>query len=241
MTISNLIFNINYKRAMGQSTIVDHLLTYSPETGCLPQQLEDIHKTPIYLYKEHEDITRLPHINADFHSIMKQDSFIDTLKESLADFKDIERNPILESKFTFMLPNSIFPGSWMNDKKQRRFFVKQSGPYYIWDFNKRSKGKVIEEQTKQFEKEFFNVEVVEDLSLIEDIIIDTDNLLTNDKSASTDYYKYMCKQLALTSNLDLYNQFYDYFIDTDEYTRLNMITNSDYITDLLHNGFKDRD
>jgi len=241
MTISNLIFNINYKGAVGQSTIVDHLLTYSPETGCLPQQIEDIHNTPIYLYKENEDITRLPHINPNFHSIMKQDSFINTLKESLADFKDIERNPILESKFTFMLTNSIFPGSWMNDKEQRRFFVKQSGPYYVWDFNKRSKGTIIEEQTKEFEKEFFNIEVVEDLSPIEDTIIDVDNLLVNDKSASTDYYKYICEQLSITSNLDLYDQFYDYFVDTDKRTRLKMITNSDYITELLYNDFKDRD
>ena len=236
MTISNLIFNINYKGAVGQSTIVDHLITYSPETGCLPQQLEDIHKTPIYLHKENEDITRLPHINPDFHSIMRKDNFIDTLKESLKDFKDIERNPILESKFTFLLPSSIFPGSWKNNKEQRRFFVKQSGPYYVWDFNKRSRGKIIEQEIENF----FDVETVEDLSPIEDIIIDLDKLLINDKSASVNYYKYMCKQLSITSNLDLYDQFYDYFIDTDERTRLHMITNSDYITDLLHNGFKNR-
>lgn len=236
MTISNLIFNINYKGAVGQSTIVDHLITYSPETGCLPQQLEDIHKTPIYLHKENEDITRLPHINPDFHSIMRKDNFIDTLKESLKDFKDIERNPILESKFTFLLPNSIFPGSWKNNKEQRRFFVKQSGPYYVWDFNKRSRGKIIEQEIENF----FDVETVEDLSPIEDIIIDLDKLLVGDKIASVNYYKYMCKQLSITSNLDLYDQFYDYFIDTDERTRLHMITNSDYITDLLHNGFKNR-
>ena len=236
MTISNLIFNINYKGAVGQSTIVDHLITYSPETGCLPQQLEDIHKTPIYLYTENVDITRLPHINPDFHSIMRKDNFIDILKESLKNFKDIERNPILESDFTFMLPSSIFPGSWMNNKDQRRFFVKQSGPYYVWDFNKRSRGKIIEQEIENF----FDVETVEDLSPIEDIIIDLDKLLINDKSASVNYYKYMCKQLSITSNLDLYDQFYDYFIDTDERTRLHMITNSDYITDLLHNGFKNR-
>lgn len=236
MTINNLIFNINYKGAVGQSTIVDHLITYSPETGCLPQQLEDIHKTPIYLHKENEDITRLPHINPDFHSIMRKDNFIDTLKESLKDFKDIERNPILESKFTFLLPNSIFPGSWKNNKEQRRFFVKQSGPYYVWDFNKRSRGKIIEQEIENF----FDVETVEDLSPIEDIIIDLDKLLVGDKIASVNYYKYMCKQLSITSNLDLYDQFYDYFIDTDERTRLHMITNSDYITDLLHNGFKNR-
>ena len=49
--------------------------------------------------------------------------------------------------------------------------------------------------TKEFEKDFFNVETVEDLSPIEDIIIDLDKLLINDKSASVNYYKYMCKQL----------------------------------------------
>ena len=167
---------------------------------------------------------------------MRKDNFIDILKESLKNFKDIERNPILESDFTFMLPSSIFPGSWMNNKDQRRFFVKQSGPYYVWDFNKRSRGKIIEQEIENF----FDVETVEDLSPIEDIIIDLDKLLINDKSASVNYYKYMCKQLSITSNLDLYDQFYDYFIDTDERTRLHMITNSDYITDLLHNGFKNR-
>ena len=115
MTISNLILNINYKGAVGQSTIVDHLITYSEETGCFPQQLEAIHKTPIYLHKENEDIIRLPHINSDFHSMMRSDNFIDLLKESLIDFKDIERNPILESDFTFMLPGSIFPVSLINN------------------------------------------------------------------------------------------------------------------------------
>ena len=241
MTISNLILNVNYKGAVGQSTIVDHLITYSEETGCLPQQLEDIHKTPIYLHKENEDILRLPHINSGFHAMMKKDNFIDILKESLEDFKDIERNPILESNFTFMLPGSVSSGLWMNNKEQRKFFVKQSGPYYVWDFNKRFRGNELKQMTKEFEKDFFNVETVEDLSPIHDIIIDTDKLLVNDKSASIDYYKYMCKQLDITSNLDLYDQFHDYFINTDDYTRLNMITNSDYITDLLHNGFKDRD
>ena len=216
------------------------LLHIPEETGCLPQQLEDIHKTPIYLHKENEDIIRLPHINSDFHSMMKSDNFIDLLKESLIDFKDIERNPILKSDFTFMLPGSVSSGSWMNNKEQRKFFVKQSGPYYVLDFNKRFRGNELKQMTKEFEKDFFNVETVEDLSPIEDIIIDLDKLLINDKSASVNYYKYMCKQLSITSNLDLYDQFYDYFIDTDERTRLHMITNSDYITDLLHNGFKNR-
>ena len=44
MTISNLILNINYKGAVGQSLPLD-FITYPEETGCLPQQLEDIHKT----------------------------------------------------------------------------------------------------------------------------------------------------------------------------------------------------
>ncbi len=43
MTISNLIFNINDGDTIGQSGIVDHLFTYSTETGCLPQQLKNIH------------------------------------------------------------------------------------------------------------------------------------------------------------------------------------------------------
>ena len=122
-----------------------------------------------------------------------------------------------------------------------KFFVKKSGPYYVLDFNKRFRGNELKQMTKEFEKDFFNVETVEDLSSIDDIIIDTDNLLVNNKLASVDYYKYMCEQLDITSNLDLYDQFYDYFVDTNDYTRLKMITNSSYVTDLLHNGFKDRD
>ena len=80
---------------------------------------------------------------------------------------------------------------------------------------------------------------IEESNDINDITIDVSKLLVNDKTSSIDYYKYVCKQLAVTSNLDLYNQFYEYFIKADDYTRLGMITNSDYVTDILYNEFKD--
>ena len=65
--------------------------------------------------------------------MMKSDNFIDLLKESLIDFKDIERNHILKSDFTFMLINGSVENLlknnahyiWMNNKEQRKFFVKQ--------------------------------------------------------------------------------------------------------------------
>jgi len=306
MTISNLIFNINYKRTVGQSSIVDHLITYSDETGCLPQRINDIWDKPIYIYRNKEGIIGLPHLDPNFRYIMKEDNFVDIIKDRLSDCYDIERNPILESNFTFMLPASVFPGLWMDDPKQRKFFVKQPLVYYIWEFNKRFKNRsnttlvnesnlgrirrafnledatfletlnmiankinpkdpgsaidfikdkpltlveianekgfdyAVEKGTEEFKKDFFDVELDEDTSAIDDITIDINKLLVNDKNASIDYYKYMCKELAITSNLDLYNQFYEYFIKADDYTRLGTITNSDYLTDILYNEFKDR-
>lgn len=307
MTISNIIFNINAGDTIGQSCIIDHLLTYSTETGCLPQQLKDIHNKPIYIWKNKEEIIGLPNLDPKFKSLTKEDNFIDILKDRLSDCVDIERNPILESNFTFMLPNSIFPGPWIKDKEHRKFVVKQTMPYYIWEFNKKSKNRnnttivneenirrvkrlfnldlnltfletlnviankinpqdpgsaidfikdkpialvemaiskgftyTIEQGIKEFEKDFFNIDFNEILTNEDYLLVNTDNLLVNNRSASVEYYKYICEQLTITSNLDLYDQFYDYFIDTDERTRLHMITNSDYITDLLHNGFKNR-
>ena len=54
MIISNLIFNINYRKTVGQSSIIDHLLTYSSETGCLPQKINDMWDKPIYIYRDKE-------------------------------------------------------------------------------------------------------------------------------------------------------------------------------------------
>ena len=306
MIISNLIFNVNYRKTVGQSSIVDHLLTYSAETGCLPQKINDMWDKPIYIYRDKEGIVGLPHLDPDIRFSMKEDNFVDIIKEKISDCTDIERNPILESNFTFLLPGSIFPGLWMEDDGQRKFFVKQPIAYYVWEYNKRFKNRsnttlvnesnlgrirrtfdledatyletlnmvankinskdpgsaidfikdkpltlaeianskgfeyAIEEGTKEFKKDFFDIEINEDTSEVDNITIDVNKLLVNDKNASIDYYKYMCKELAITSNLDLYDQFHDYFIDTDDYTRLNMITNSDYITDILYNEFKDR-
>jgi len=307
MTISNLIFNINAGDTIGQSGIVDHLITYSPETGCLPQQLKDIHKKPTYIWKNKEAIIGLPNLDPEFKSLVKEDNFIDILKDKLSDCVDIDRNLILESNFTFMLPSSIFSGPWIKDKEHRKFIVKQTMPYYIWEFNKRSKNRnnttivneenirrvkrlfnldsdltfletlnviankinpqdpgsaidfikdkpialvemainkgftyTIEQGINEFEEDFFDIDFNEILTNEDYLLVNTDNLLVNNRSASVEYYKYICEQLTITSNLDLYDQFYDYFIDTDERTRLNMITNSDYLTDLLHNGIKNR-
>ncbi len=308
MTISNLIFNINAKDTIGQSSIIDHLITYSIETGCLPQQLQELHNKPIYIWKNKEEVTGLLNLDPEFRSLTKENNFIDILKDKLSDCVDIERNLILESNFTFMLPSSVFPGPWINDKAHRKFTVKQSMPYYIWEFNKRSKNSnyttifnkentrkvkrlfdldknltfletlnviankinpqdpgsaidfikdkpialvemainkglayTIEQGIKEFEKDFFDIEFNEIFGNEDHLLVNVDNLLVNNKSASIEYYKYICEQLSITSNFDLYDQFYEYFIEADHYTRLNMLTKSDYITDLLYNDFKDRD
>ena len=102
MTISNLILNINVRDTIGQSSIVDHLITYSTETGCLPQQLQEIHNKPIYIWKNKEEVTGLLNLDPEFKSLTKENNFIDILKDKLSDCVDIERNLILESKFTFM-------------------------------------------------------------------------------------------------------------------------------------------
>ena len=101
MIISNLIFNINYRKTVGQSSIIDHLLTYSSETGCLPQKINDMWDKPIYIYRDKEGIVGLPHLDPDIRFSMKKDNFVDIIKEKISDCDRHRKESYTRKQFYF--------------------------------------------------------------------------------------------------------------------------------------------
>lgn len=139
MEIPNLLLNVNYKEACGQSSVLQHLLTYSYDTGTFPQQLSNIKDTPHYVWKEvGYPLIGIPSLLPDHREIASSDNYLQHIKDSLADKFDIELNPILESDFKFCLPGSISLGNLAeNNPEQCMYFAKQTGPLYIYDYKVR--------------------------------------------------------------------------------------------------------
>ena len=98
----------------------------------------------------------------------------------------------------------------------------------------------IEEGTHKFTEQFLNVvDLQEDELLpIENIVFDLKTLFSTNKTTSTDYYKYMCNSLHITSNDVLYEQLYNNLLIKDDYVRLKTLTKSDFLTEILCNEIK---
>jgi len=141
MAIPNLLLNVNYKEACGQSSVLQHLLTYSFDVGVFPQSLDNISSQVACMWRESQgNIIGLPGIQDDFNTIIKQDNYLDLLENAIADCKDIDNQPILQSEFKFCLPASVNPGNLMtNNPEQCMYFAVQDGPMYIYDYNVRFK------------------------------------------------------------------------------------------------------
>ena len=140
MQIPNLLLNVNYKEACGQSSVLQHLLTYSTSTGILPQPIDNIGSNKSYIWKGNEQIIGLPGLHNNFIKLTKQQDYFENLKNCLNDFVDIEREPLLESDFKFCLPASVNPGNLMEiHPEQCMYFAKQTGPLYTYDYNLRFK------------------------------------------------------------------------------------------------------
>ena len=155
MAIDNLLLNINYKNTCGQSSVLQHLLTYSHKLGVFPQHLDNISTRVHCLWRNDKPVFSLVDLHDGFHLLASQDDYLDRLKRILvANCKDIERKPILESNFNFCLPSSVSPGNLIEKHpEQCMYFASQTGPLYIYDYNKRFKREnvVIVAETKLFE------------------------------------------------------------------------------------------
>jgi hypothetical protein len=138
MQIPNLLLNVNYKEACGQSSVLQHLLTYSYNTGILPQQLDCIADHNVYIWKDGERVVGLPSIHSDFINLTKEENYFELLKESLSKCVDIEHESLLDSDFKFCLPSSVNPGNLMEEHpEQCMYFAQQTGPIYTYDYNVR--------------------------------------------------------------------------------------------------------
>ena len=140
MVIPNLLLNVNYKETCGQSSVLQHLLTYSFDVGAFPQPLNDISSQIQCMWRGNERMIGLLNLHDDLNKFAKKENYLDLLEYAIADCKDIERNPILQSEFKFCLPASVIPGDLMTtNPAQCMYFAVQHGPMYIYDFNKRFK------------------------------------------------------------------------------------------------------
>jgi len=142
MAIPNLLLNINYKETCGQSSVIQHLLSYSFNTGVFPQSLNDISTSSTsYLYhKNGNKVLGMPNLHDDFIHITKQENYLDLLEKCISKCVDIDDTPILDSSFKFCLPTSVNPGNLIEKHpEQCMYFASQSGPMYIYDYNARFK------------------------------------------------------------------------------------------------------
>jgi len=140
MAIPNLLLNVNYKEACGQSSVLQHLLSYSHKLGVFPQHPDNISSRLDCMWRHNSPIIGLPDLHKDFNSITKQENYLDLLEYSVADCKDIERSPILQSNFKFCLPVSVDVGNLMTSNPDQCMYVAlQDEPLYVYDYNKRFK------------------------------------------------------------------------------------------------------
>jgi|13_taG_2_1085334.scaffolds.fasta_scaffold00034_77 hypothetical protein len=140
MAIPNLLLNIDYFGNVGQSSIFQHLLTYSTDTGIFPKPATDLINNNGYIKNRETKITLggIPDLDPDFRIFHRQENYADLIKTTLEKFDDIENEPILDSDFKFCLPASAKIGNLL-DTDQTMYFVKQPRSYYIFDSNLRTR------------------------------------------------------------------------------------------------------
>ena len=56
MQIRNLLLNVNVNNICGQSSILQHLITYSENTGIFPQHIDSISQQRCYLYRDNPNM-----------------------------------------------------------------------------------------------------------------------------------------------------------------------------------------
>ena len=149
MEIPNLLLNVNYKDTSGQSSILQHLLTYSDNVGIFPQHLNEIAEQRCFLYRNKELMISNADQNAErvvgivnllpnYTDTINHENYLELLKELLSDCTDIENEPILNSDFKFCLPGSVEIGNLATKHpNQCMYFTKQPRPLYIYDHNVR--------------------------------------------------------------------------------------------------------
>ena len=309
MQIRNLLLNVNVNNICGQSSILQHLITYSENTGIFPQHIDSISQQRCYLYRDNPNMdfsgsTRVINFAKlmNGNNISPEDSnYIQTLEKLLSTCTNNENEPILESDFMYCLPGSVDLGNILvNNPDQPVYFAKQSGQLYVYDYNVATNlestivinkdnirklkfhydmhkdtsfdmfisemGKkispqnpdrssnfikdkpiaivdmalehgleyTIEEGVSKFTKDFLSVptppQIEEKGVTIFDISQLTDNI-----SASEEYYKYMCDSLKIYANFYLFEKFHDIFVKADTKDRLKTITGSDFLTNILCN------
>jgi len=149
MQIRNLLLNVNLNDICGQSSILQHLITYSENTGIFPQHIDSISQQRCYLYKDIPN-TEFGHQSNDFRvfdSMLMQGNNVSTndkdylqiLEKCLSTYNDIENGPILESDFKYCLQRSVDLGNILvNNPDQPVYFVKQPSSLYVYDYNARN-------------------------------------------------------------------------------------------------------
>jgi hypothetical protein len=170
MVIPNLLLNVNYKETCGQSSVLQHLLTYSFDVGAFPQPLNDISSQIQCMWRGNERMIGLLNLHDDLNKFAKKENYLDLLEYAVADCQDIERNPILQSEFKFCLPASVIPGDLMtNNPEQCMYFAVQHGPMYIYDYNKRFNREntiIVNEENLQQLNRYYKLEAVSFTNLL---------------------------------------------------------------------------
>jgi len=146
MQIRNLLLNVNLNNICGQSSVLQHLITYSENTGIFPQHIDSIAQQRCYLYRNNPNmefggstrVISVPSLMHGYNADTTDSNYIEMLEKSLSSCTDIENEPILESDFKYCLPSSIDLGNIaVNNPDQPVYFVKQPHLLYIYDYNVR--------------------------------------------------------------------------------------------------------
>jgi hypothetical protein len=144
MQIRNLLLNVNLNNICGQSSVLQHLITYSENTGIFPQHIDSIPQQRCYLYRDNPTMefggnTRVVNLSKLFNSNNVDScdiNYIQTLEESLSTCTNNENEPILESDFMYCLPSSVDLGNILvNNPDQPVYFTKQPSSLYVYDYN----------------------------------------------------------------------------------------------------------
>jgi hypothetical protein len=137
--LNNLLLNVNFNDHVGQSSIFQHILTYSPDTGIFPKPIDELTYNNYYI-RQCDDYTRevggLPEISDKFRDFHRSPNYLDFIEDALQNFRDIENELILESDFKWCLPSSVSIGNLL-DTEQKIYFVNQPKAYRIFDTNHR--------------------------------------------------------------------------------------------------------
>ena len=310
MQIRNLLLNVNLNNICGQSSILQHLITYSENTGIFPQHIDSISQQRCYLYRDNPTMdfggsTRVINFAKlmNGNNISSEDSnYIQTLEKLLSTCTNNENEPILESDFMYCLPGSVDLGNILvNNPDQPVYFAKQSKQLYVYDYNiatnlestiiinKDNVRKLrfyynmhkdtpfdmfisemgrkispqnpdrgsnfikdkpiaivdmalehgleytIEEGVSKFTKDFLSVPKIPHQIEEKGVTMFDISELTDNRSTSEEYYKYMCNSLKIYANADLFKSFHDIFVKADTKDRLKTITRSDFLTNILCN------